>query len=265
MISVERLSVSFGDVQALSDVNLTVENDEIVGLVGPNGAGKTTLLSTINGLIEPTAGTVKIDGENVSELAADELARRVATVPQETTLSFAFPVREVVAMGRTPYRSRFERASESDRTHTERAMERTGITRFAERSIEEVSGGERQRVVLARALCQDADALLLDEPTASLDINHQIQILTLLREFVAEGRAALCAIHDLSLAARFCDRLVLLAEGDVLAAGTPEEVLTEEHVERAFGTSAAVTRHPVTGAIDVTATTGQSEPSAADD
>lgn len=255
MISVEDLSMSFGDVQALSDVNLTVENGEIVGLVGPNGAGKTTLLGTVNGLVEPTTGTVKIDGDHVSTFSARELARRVATVPQETNLSFAFPVREVVAMGRTPYRSRFERVSATDRTHTERAMERTDIARFADRSIEEISGGERQRVVLARALCQNPDVLLLDEPTASLDVNHQIRTLSLVREFVAEGRAALCAIHDLSLAARFCDKLVLLADGKVLAAGTPETVLTEEHIERAFGTSAAVVRHPVTGALDVTATT----------
>ena len=259
MIRIHDLSVSFGGVQALSDVNLTVENGEIVGLVGPNGAGKTTLLNAINGLVEPTAGRVEVDGDDVNGLSARELARRVATVPQETSLSFAFPVREVVAMGRTPYRSRFERVSDTDHAHTERAMERTGVTRFADRSIDEVSGGERQRVVLARALCQDPDALLLDEPTASLDINHQVRVLSLVREFVAEGRAALCAIHDLSLAARFCDRLVLLADGDVLAAGAPEAVLTEDYVERAFDTGAAVTHHPVTGTVDVTATTARPE------
>ncbi|HET7325297.1 MAG TPA: ATP-binding cassette domain-containing protein, partial [Halococcus sp.] len=215
MIRIQDLSVGFGDIEAVHDVNLRIENGEIVGLIGPNGAGKTTLLGAINGLIEPSKGTVKIDGDNVRKLSARELARRVATVPQETNLSFAFPVREVVAMGRTPYRSRFERVSETDCAHTERAMERTGVTRFADRSIEEISGGERQRVVLARALCQDSPALLLDEPTASLDINHQIRLLSLLTEFVSEGRAALCAIHDLSLAARFCDRLVLLADGEI--------------------------------------------------
>lgn len=156
-------------------------------------------------------------------------------------------------MGRTPYRSRFERVSPTDRAHTRRAMERTDTVRFADRSIDEVSGGERQRVVFARALCQDPDGLLLDEPTASLDINHQVRLLSLLREFVAEGRAALCAIHDLSLAARFCDRLVLLANGKVLESGTPETVLAERHVERAFDTEAAVTPDPVTGTPNVTA------------
>ncbi|WP_256684243.1 heme ABC transporter ATP-binding protein [Halococcus qingdaonensis] len=254
MIDVEDLSIAFGDVQALSDVNLTVDRGELVGLVGPNGAGKSTLLGTINGLLEPTAGRVTVDGDDVTELSARALARQVATVPQETSLSFAFPVRDVVAMGRTPYRSRFERVSPTDREHAERAMERTDVARFADRSIDAVSGGERQRVVVARALCQDPDALLLDEPTASLDIDHQVRILSLAREFVAEDRAALCAIHDLSLAARFCDRLALVADGELLATGTPESVLAEEHVEHAFGTEATVTNHPVTGTPDVTVT-----------
>ena len=254
MISVEDLSVSFGGVQALTNVTLDVERGELVGLVGPNGAGKSTLLGTINGVLEPTVGTITVAGDDTTTLSARALARRVATVPQETSLSFAFPVREVVAMGRTPYRSRFERVSEVDREHTERAMARTDVARFADRPIDAVSGGERQRVVVARALCQDPDALLLDEPTASLDIDHQVRILSLVQEFVAEGRAALCAIHDLSLAARFCDRLALVADGELLAAGTPESVLAEERVERAFGTEATVTSHPVTATPDVTVT-----------
>ena len=253
MISVESLSVSFGSVGAIEDVSLAVERGECVGLVGPNGAGKTTLLNTINGLVEPTRGTVTVDGDDVDSLSARELAQRVATVPQETSLSFAFPVREVVAMGRTPYRSRFEQVTDTDREHTERAMARTDVAEFADRTIDEVSGGERQRVILARALCQNTQGLVLDEPTASLDINHQVRTLSLVREFVAEGRAVCCAIHDLSLAARFCDRLVLLADGRVLATGTPETVLTEENVEQAFDTDAVVTHHPITGATDVTA------------
>ncbi|WP_273834700.1 heme ABC transporter ATP-binding protein [Halococcus sp. PRR34] len=259
MIDIEDLSIAFGDIEAVSDASLAVDRGEIVGLVGPNGAGKTTLLSAINGLIDPTEGSVHIAGDDVGDLSARAIARRVATVPQETSLSFAFPVREVVAMGRTPYRSRFERASATDREHTRRAMERTGVKRFADRTIDEVSGGERQRVVLARALCQDPQVLVLDEPTASLDINHQVRTLSLVREFVADGRAALCAIHDLSLAARFCDRLALIAEGRIVATGPPEAVLTETHVERAFDADAAVTRHPVTGAVDVTATTDRAE------
>ena len=259
MIDVEDLSIAFGDVEAVRDASLGVDRGEVVGLVGPNGAGKTTLLSAINGLIDPASGSVRIDGDSLGGLSARETARRVATVPQETSLSFSFSVREVVAMGRTPYRSRFERASATDREHVRRAMERTSVRRFADRAIDEISGGERQRVVLARALCQDPEVLVLDEPTASLDVNHQVRTLALVREFVADGRAALCAIHDLSLAARFCDRLALLAEGRIVAAGPPESVLTGTNVERAFDVDAAVTRHPVTGAVDVTATAGGAE------
>ena len=259
MIDIEELSIAFGDVEAVSDASLGVDRGEVVGLVGPNGAGKTTLLSAVNGLIDPASGSVRIDGDEIAALPARAIARRVATVPQETSLSFSFPVREVVAMGRTPYRSRFERASAAGREHAARAMERTGTRRFADRAIDAVSGGERQRVVLARALCQDPTVLVLDEPTASLDVNHQVRTLALVREFVADGRAALCAIHDLSLAARFCDRLALLAEGRIVATGSPESVLTEAHVERAFDADAAVTRHPVTGAVDVTATADRAE------
>jgi iron complex transport system ATP-binding protein len=259
VIDIEGLSIGFGDVAAVSDANLDIDRGEIVGLVGPNGAGKTTLLSAINGLVDPDEGGVRIAGDDVGDLSARAIARRVATVPQETSLSFSFPVREVVAMGRTPYRSRFERASASDREHTRRAMERTGIKRFADRAIDAVSGGERQRVVLARAFCQDPQVLVLDEPTASLDVNHQVRTLSLVREFVADGRAALCAIHDLSLAARFCDRLVLLSAGEIVATGPPETVLTETHVERAFDADAAIIRHPVTGTVDVTATADRPE------
>jgi ABC-type cobalamin/Fe3+-siderophores transport system ATPase subunit len=193
------------------------------------------------------------DLDPVSALSARETSRRVATVPQNTALSFAFPVREVVAMGRTPHRSRFERESAADRTAVERAMARTEVSQFADRSIEAVSGGERQRVVLARALAQDASVLALDEPTASLDVNHQVRTLSLIAELVADGRAAIAAIHDLDLAARYCDRLCLLAEGRVLDTGPPEAVLTEATLERAFDTRAAVVRHPATGAVDVTA------------
>ena len=259
MIDVADLSIAFGDVEAVRDASLGVDRGEVVGLVGPNGAGKTTLLSAINGLIDPTNGSIRIDGDPIGGLSARETARRVATVPQETSLSFSFSVREVVAMGRTPYRSRFERASATDREHVRRAMERTSVRRFADRAIDEVSGGERQRVVLARALCQAPEVLVLDEPTASLDVNHQVCTLALVREFATDGRAALCAIHDLSLAARFCDRLALLAEGRIVAAGPPESVLTGTNVERAFDVDAAVTRHPVTGAVDVTATAGGAE------
>jgi iron complex transport system ATP-binding protein len=253
VIELDDVGVSLGGRSIVENVSFEVSEGSLVGLVGPNGAGKTTVVKTINGLLAPDEGEVRIDGDPVTRLPAREVSRRVATVPQDTSLGFDFPVREVVAMGRTPHRTRFERESAADREAVEEALERTQITEFADRSIDAVSGGERQRVILARALCQRSSHLLLDEPTASLDIGHGVRILRLARELASEGRTALAAIHKLDLAARFCDELVLLAEGEVLATGSPEAVLTETNLEAAFDVEVRVTSHPVTGSVSVTA------------
>jgi len=252
VIRVEDLAVSLGDVDVLADVSLAVDDGEFVGLVGPNGAGKTTLLRCISGVLSPERGVVTVDGDPVGSLSARERGRRVAVVPQDTTLSFDFAVRDVVAMGRTPHRGRFERAIEADETAIDEAMARAAVTDFAEQSIQSVSGGERQCVVLARALAQAAPVLLLDEPTASLDVNHQVRTLDLVADLVADGRTAVAAIHDLSLAARYCDRLVLLADGGVVDAGQPGRVLDRRTVGEAFDADAAVVDDPVVGAPAVT-------------
>ncbi|NHN40344.1 heme ABC transporter ATP-binding protein [Halorubellus sp. JP-L1] len=252
MIRVEDLTVSLGDHEVLADVSMAVDDGEFVGLVGPNGAGKTTLLRCLSGVLSPDSGVVTVDGDPVVGLGARESSRRIAIVPQDTTLAFDFSVRDVVDMGRTPHRGRFERASVEDRDAVDRAMARTDVARFADDSIQAVSGGERQRVVLARALAQEAPVLLLDEPTASLDVNHQIRTLDLVADLVDDGRTAVAAIHDLSLAARYCDRLVLLADGGVLAAGPPERVLERTTVADAFDADAAVVDDPVTGTPAVT-------------
>ena len=252
-VDIDDVSVSLGGARVLESVSLTVEPGRFVGLVGPNGAGKTTLLRTINGRVDPDAGSVEIGGRPVASRSSRSIARQVATVPQRTELAFPFPVRAIVEMGRFPHRSRLGLADPgADRI--EWAMERTGIADLADRPVTETSGGERQRVLLARALAQDAPVLLLDEPTASLDVNHQVRTLDLVRELVdGEGRTAVAAIHDLELAARFCDELVLLAGGEVRAAGSPGSVLTEASVEAAFETAAAIGRNPVTGTATVTA------------
>ncbi|NHN49702.1 ATP-binding cassette domain-containing protein [Halostella sp. JP-L12] len=253
MIDVECVTVSLGGTEVLTDVSASVDRGSFVGLVGPNGAGKTTLLRTISGAISPDSGRVLIDGEDVHRLSSKAASRRVAVVPQETHLAFSFDVETAVAMGRHPYRSRFGRATDADRAAVERAMERTGVGRFADRSVEAVSGGERQRVLLARALAQDTPVLLLDEPTASLDVNHQVETLELVSDLVADGKTAVAAIHDLNLAARYCDELVMLADGGVLAHGTPAEVLSEANLADAFDADAVVTRDGVTGSLSVTA------------
>jgi len=251
LVDVRDLSVAHGDVAVLEGVSLSVERGEFVGLVGPNGAGKTTLLQVVNGIVDPDEGTVLVDGDPVSSLSSRAASRRVATVPQDTTVAFEFPVADVVEMGRTPYRGRVGRDTGADAA-VERALERTETARFRDRSVGSLSGGERQRVVLARALAQETPALVLDEPTASLDVNHQVRTLALVRELTREGKGALAAIHDLDLAARFCDRIAVLADGDLLAVGSPETVLTDEHLRVAFDTEAAVLPDPVTGTPTVT-------------
>ncbi|MEF8907333.1 MAG: ATP-binding cassette domain-containing protein [Haloarculaceae archaeon] len=251
MIRVDGVELALGGADVLDGVDLRVGEGEFVGLVGPNGAGKTTLLRCINGVLEPDGGTVTVDGRRVGETPADAVSRLVATVPQDGSVAFDFPVERVVEMGRTPHRSRLDWSDGSDAV--ERAMDRTGVARFRGRDVGSLSGGERRRVLLARALAQETPALLLDEPTASLDIDHQVRMLGLVADLVSEGRTALAAIHDLELAARFCDRVCLLSGGKIRAAGPPAEVLTADALEAVFGTDAAVGVDPATGTPTVTA------------
>jgi iron complex transport system ATP-binding protein len=253
LVEVDDLTVSFGDVPVVAGVDLQVDRGELVGLVGPNGAGKTTVIRAIKGTLTPDSGTVRLAGDPAATLSAREAGRRVASVPQETGLAFDFRVRHVVEMGRTPHLGRFDGHGADDDRAVREAMAAAGVARFADRSVTEVSGGERQRVLLARALAQGTPALLLDEPTASLDANHAVRTLELVRDLVDDGRGALAAIHDLDMAARYCDRIVVLANGGVHAAGPPGEVLTADALRAAFDAEAFVGRNPATGTPAVTA------------
>jgi iron complex transport system ATP-binding protein len=252
-VRVRNLVVDRGEATVLDGVSLTVGAGRTLGVVGPNGAGKTTLLRTMNGTLAPTAGEVDVHGERMDDLDAREAARLVATVPQGTGIDFSFTVRQTVGMGRTAHVGRFEREGATDREAVERAMARTGVAELADRPVTAVSGGERSRVLVARALAQEAPVLVLDEPTASLDINHQIRTLELVDDLADGGRTLVTAIHDLDLAARYCDELVLLADGGVLAAGPPTAVLTEANLAAAFDARARVATDPVTGSPRVTA------------
>jgi len=251
VIRADGVELAFGDVTVLDGVDLAVDTGELVGLVGPNGAGKTTLLRTINGVLDPDAGTITLDGDRLGDLTSKAVSRRVATVPQDTQVGFAFTAEQIVEMGRTPHRSRLDWTD--DEKPVAAAMEQTETLQFRDRRVDGLSGGERQRVLLARALAQDTPALVLDEPTASLDINHQVRVLETVRDLVDDGRAALAAIHDLDLAARYCDRLLLLYDGVIRAAGTPAEVLDDPALEDAFGTRTAVSHNPATGTATVAA------------
>ncbi|WP_336357673.1 ATP-binding cassette domain-containing protein [Haloarcula sp. CGMCC 1.6347] len=252
MLDMSDLAVSFGGQSVVSGVDFSVDRGSLVGLVGPNGAGKTTVLRTIKGTLDPDIGTVRVDGEPIHRKSAKAVSRLVASTPQGTALSFDFSVRQTVEMGRTPHLGRFDRMDEADRRAVETAMERASVTQFADRPFTSLSGGERQRVLLARALAQETPVLLLDEPTASLDINHAVRTLELVRALVDDGKTAVAAIHDLNLAARYCDELVLLAGGGVRAAGRPADVLTSDTLRDAFDAETLVTTQPGTDAPLVT-------------
>ena len=253
LVDVENLEVAYGSLTVLEDVSVDIPRGEFVGLVGPNGAGKTTLLRALSGAISPSSGRVRIDGTCIDTVSSRASSRLVGVVPQNTSLSFSFDVRSVVEMGRYAHRSRFAPPSQADREHVDRALERTRTHQFADRQIDAVSGGERQRVLLARAIAQDTPLLLLDEPTASLDVNHQVETLELARDLIDDGRTIVAAIHDLDLAARYCDRLLLVADGAIRADGDPDSVLTADMLEQTFDANATVTRNPVTGTTSVTA------------
>jgi iron complex transport system ATP-binding protein len=231
----EELAVELGGREILAGIDFEVSAGEVVGLVGRNGVGKTTLLRLANGVLHASAGRVLLGGEPISKLSRRRLARGVAFVPQDLHVPFPFRVGELVLMGRAPHQPMVGLESENDVRLALEALERLGIRHLADRAITTLSGGERQLVLFARALVQDPDVLLLDEPTAFLDLKHRVEVLREVRAFTRSGRSALIVSHDLSLAARSCDRIVLLDSGRVAAVGRPVEVLTPENLRSAFG------------------------------
>ena len=250
MISLEVNQICFsylnGDV--LHNVSLFVRAGEMVGLLGPNGSGKTTLIKLSSGVLKPDRGEIGYDGISLKRLKRKSIARQVAVVPQQFNIPFAFTAREVVTLGRTPFIKPFDEDSEIDRQYVSSALEQVGINGLAERRFDELSGGERQKVILAMALSQQPKMLLLDEPILHLDITHQVEILELVRGLNREQKiTVIAAMHDLNLAALYFDRLVLLKEGVVHADGTPTQVLTEDAIRNIYGASVRVEKHPTTG------------------
>jgi iron complex transport system ATP-binding protein len=238
------VSVSLGGRQVLAEIDMAVEPGEVVGLVGPNGAGKSTLLRLASRVLEPAAGEVRFAARPLADYSRRELSRRISVVPQDTTIPFPFRAGELVVMGRAPHQPMHGFDSGEDIAQAHDALRRVGIVHLAERSVFELSGGERQLVAFARALAQDADLILLDEPTAFLDLRHRVQVLTIVRELAAQGRAALVVSHDLNLVARACDRLEVLSAGRLIARGPPSEVVSEALLEEAYGVEADVLRGP---------------------
>jgi iron complex transport system ATP-binding protein len=234
-IEANDIAVRFGRTVVLEGVRFTLRAGEVVGLIGPNGAGKTSLLRILANLRAPDAGSVCYGGRSAADLGSRELAQRVAYLAQAGNVHWPMRVESLVALGRLPHRRPMQGLDAADRAAIERAMAACDIIPFRSRTMSEVSGGERLRILLARALAVEADILLADEPIAALDPLHQLQVMELLRMTARQGRGVVVVLHDLALAARFCDRLVLLAGGRVLSEGSPSTVLCDEHIATAFG------------------------------
>ena len=251
-LSYEAATVGYPGVTVVHDATLGVAPGEVVGLIGPNGAGKSTLLRAVTGTARVAAGRITLAGEPLEALGPRDRARIVGVVPQQVTAAFSFSAREFVLMGRHPHLARLQHVGPSDVALAERVMARTDTLRLADEPVDTLSGGDLQRLALAQALAQEPSVLLLDEATSHLDLNHRLQVLDLVRELADGGLAVLAVFHDLDLAARFSDRLGVVAHGALGPVGPPAGVLTAQMLARVFGVRAVVGTDAVTGAVAVT-------------
>jgi len=245
MLEIQSLCVAYGQKLVLEDISLSVNQGEILAVIGPNGVGKSTLIRAISGILSPCSGRVVLDGHDVRRLSAMQRARYLAVVPQARELPGAYSIYETVMMGRTPYLNWLGRAGKEDHAQVNLALERTQTITMSGRRVGELSGGEQQRVLLARALAQNAPILLLDEPTTHLDLEHQSVLLNLVRKLADEKNlAVLLVLHDLNLAGLYADRVALMVDGRLRTTGTPDEVLTSENLSRVYHVPVNVIRHP---------------------
>ncbi len=254
-LEVKDLCYSYGDKNAVRDVSLHVKTGEFVGLIGPNGGGKSTVLKNIYRALRPDCGSIMLDGEDVLLMPYKKSARKMAVVGQENEVPFDFSVEEIVAMGRSPLKRFFDIDTVEDKHMVHHALEHLGMEDMAKRSYKNLSGGEKQRVMLARAVAQESDFFVLDEPTNHLDISYQLEIFDFIKRL---GITVLAAIHDLNMAALYCDRIYVLKDGEIVLCGTPEEVLTPENIFKVYGVRSTVARNPQNGKITISYFSGYS-------
>lgn len=258
-IQVHGLKLAYDAQPILENTTFDVDRGDLVALLGANGAGKSTLLRCISRILKPSAGSILLDGEELQHFDSKEAARKMAVVPQETIADFDFTVEDIVMMGRFPYLGRFKKEEQKDHEIVRRSMEMTGVSHLAERSIAALSGGEKQRVIMARAICQQPEVLLLDEPTANLDIGYQSMLLELAARLNREQQVTvIAAIHDINLAVHHFNRFILLSGGRVMASGRAEEVITPENIKKSYGVPATTYRHPLHGVLQISVVRGRS-------
>jgi len=247
-LELQSVGVAYGHNVVVKDLTFQVMPGEMVGLIGPNGSGKSTIIKAISRVVSLQSGKILLDGKDVFKMPRGDLARLLGVVPQMPLLPSAFTALEIVLMGRNPHLRLLQYESARDLAITWEAMKKTATHPLAERRIGELSGGEIQRIVIARVLAQEPKSILLDEPTANLDIRHQVEILDLIKNLCLENNlTVVVALHDLNLAAQYCDRLILINNGQVHAQGTPEEVINSRNIKEVYGADGCVYTHPVNG------------------
>lgn len=240
-IQTSNIQVSFGSKTILHDISLDIQDKEFVGIIGPNGSGKSTFLKCLYRILQPNNGKIFFDGTELSELSHRDTALKMAVVAQHSTVNFDFSVLEMVLLGRSPYKGLLDRDQIEDYEIARHALAEVGLSDFESRSFNTLSGGEQQRVILARALAQRTECLVLDEPTNHLDIKYQLELMTIVKKL---GATVVSAIHDLNLAAIYCDRIIALKDGCIVCSGKPADVLTSETIRYIYGVSASVQTLP---------------------
>ena len=240
-IQTDNIQVSFGSKTILQDISLAIQDKEFVGIIGPNGSGKSTFLKCLYRVLQPNGGKIFFDGTEMSSLSHRDTALKMAVVAQHSTVNFDFSVLEMVLMGRSPYKGLLDRDQLDDYEIARHALAQVGLSDFESRNFNTLSGGEQQRVILARALAQRTECLVLDEPTNHLDIKYQLELMTIVKRLDA---TVVSAIHDLNLAAIYCDRIIALKDGHIVCSGTPQDVLSPDTIRHIYGVSAMVQTLP---------------------
>jgi len=247
VLKLENIDFSYGDVKILKKIDFHLKENEFIGIIGPNGSGKSTLLKNISKLLNPDNGFIYLDKNLLNDYSYKELAKKMAVVPQDTKVKFNFSVYDLIMMGRNPYQDRWGRITTEDKRKVNEAMELTDTKKFKNKSIQNLSGGERQRVIIARAIVQEPELLLLDEPTASLDINYQRNIFDLISDLNERLDMSVLAVsHDLNLISQYCDRLILLNDGKIYSMGKVDDVITKENISEVYNTDVDIKYNPIT-------------------
>lgn len=253
MLKIADLSFNYNDINILKNIDLHIEKDEFLGIIGPNGSGKSTLLKNISNILKPKTGFIYLDKKILHEYKSKDLAKKMAVVPQDTNVNFNFTVYDIIMMGRNPYQNKWGKVNDKDLEIVDEVMEVTDTYDLQDKKVNQLSGGERQRVIIARALAQKPDILLLDEPTSNLDINYQREIFDLISDLNKKFSLTVIVVsHDLNLSSQYCDKLILLNEGEIFATGTAEEVLTEENIKEVYNTEVIIKKNSITNRPYVT-------------